>query len=70
MCHDDKETLIRHPAKRLIMGFIRVHITDALTTPPFLKAASLVDTILEVNPPYTQASAGFDMFGQFWASIW
>jgi hypothetical protein len=68
MCHDDKETLIRHPAKRLIMGFIRVLITDALTTPPFLKAASLVDTILEVNPPYT--STGFGMFGQFWASIW
>ena len=48
MCNDDKETLIRHPAKRLIMGFIRVLITDALTTPPFLKAVSLVDTILEV----------------------
>jgi hypothetical protein len=32
------------------MGFIRVLITDALTTPPFLKAASLVDTILEVKP--------------------
>ena len=48
MCNDDKETLIKHQAKRLIMGFIRVLITDALTTPPFLKASSLVDTILEV----------------------
>ena len=48
MCNDYMETLIRHPAKRLIMGFIRVLITDAITTPPFLKATSLVDMILEV----------------------
>ena len=49
MCNDDKEALIKHQAKRLIMGFIRVLITDALTTPPFLKASSLLDTILEVH---------------------
>ena len=49
MCNEDKEALIRHQAKKLIMGFIRVLITDALTTPPFLKASSLVDTILEVR---------------------
>ncbi|XP_046865023.1 WD repeat and FYVE domain-containing protein 3-like isoform X2 [Xenia sp. Carnegie-2017] len=49
LCNEAKETLIKHPAKKLVMDFLRVLITDALTTPPY--ATTLIDTILESVPP-------------------
>lgn len=47
LCNEAKETLIKHPAKKLVMDFLRVLITDALTTPPY--TTTLIDTILEVR---------------------
>lgn len=44
-----KTLLIAHPARKCVFEFLRVIMTDALTSPTSAKSLGVIDTILEVR---------------------